>query len=223
MTILVVARRGSGKNLWFIEGKSLLRRACDVARQASLVLDEQVVLSTNYIERELSIDIRRDLIYHKREQRYSEPDTNIIDVINNLNDEGYLSDVTTLVQPTSVFTRVEDIIACTTIMRLMFGGSTKSCMTATKVRHNHHWLNQRIVKGNQIGFAHIKDRAGKNNKQDKQTMWQFGNCVSFDTDEAIKQGTCFPHRTCYIPIPWHLAWDVDTKEDLRYAELLSRY
>lgn len=120
-----------------------------------------------------------------------------------------------LFQPTSPFIDQWQIEEC---MLNITKGGVASAYTIAKVKHNDHWLNQRNLVDGMTAFAFGEERKQIYNKQQKEASYKFGNFVVART-KAIRNGF-FPWPSRGIVIDWVDAFDVDTLEDLRMAELL---
>ena len=206
---LIPARKGSKsiqyKNRAELGNKPLYGHVLDAAR-ACTDLDE-IIISTNDI----------GLMYAKHPEASVRPDhlctddSPIIDTMR-FHSEGF--DAIALLQPTSPFVQPETIDDCIRILK--YSPTANSIQTITTIPHNHHAYNQRTFVGGHVEFKLKLLREGMYNKQLKPQLYCFGNLVVTRTS-ALDKGV-FAEPSIGVMIPRDEAIDIDTQEDLDYAQ-----
>lgn len=152
-----------------------------------------------------------------------EDDTPVTAVINHALDtlaarDGYLPGMVALLQPTSPFLLPGHVDAC--IEALRASPEADSAQTVTTVFHNAHAFNQRVVKDGLVRFRFPEERRAAYNKQRKPKHYVFGNLVVIRTRAFLARQECFGEVSVPIEIPRVYSLDVDTVEDLDYADYL---
>jgi CMP-N,N'-diacetyllegionaminic acid synthase len=180
----------------------------DSAQVASYVRKAQNVSSDHRIE-----------IHERKEEHEDGPVQNA--VLDYLKPFNTWPDYICLLQPTNPFVKQWQLEqACTLITHK--SGRPATIMTATKVMHNSHWMNQRhITSEKQIVWRFPDDRVGATRKQDKPVSYIFGNFVM--TNPLYLESGFFNINSRFLEIPWIDALDIDTMEDLWLANLITDY
>lgn len=223
---VVPARGGSKsiplKNLAEVGGRQLVAYMAAAARASRLV--GEVVCSTDHAgiaDAATRLGLRVD----RRAPELAQDDTPItavlVDLLHRLAAErGAVPWAVALLQPTSPFLRGRDIDAC--IEALRADPHAVSAQTVTPVLHNAHAFNQRVVEDGRVRFRFHEERAAAYNKQRKPKHYVFGNLVVTRAQALLEGSDCFGTTSAAVEIPRAYALDVDTPEDLDYADFLVR-
>ena len=158
-----------------------------------------------------------------RPSELGQDDTNVVDVIkHSLNyiakQKGSYPKIVALLQPTSPFILPTHIDK--SIELLNANQHADSVQSITPVIHNSHAYNQRIITDNKIVFRFAKERSEAYNKQRKPSHYIFGNLVVFKTTSLFNNNNCFGKISLPIYITRDYAIDIDTPEDIDYADFL---
>lgn len=216
---IIPARAGSKsiphKNTAKLGGKPLVEW-CIRAAVAAKSLNYLVCSTDDMMVR--TICALWDVPVLERPKHLANGDVPIIDVIRDvLVNVGREFDVMALIQPTSPFLKTETIDEC--IKMLEDNQGYNSVQTIAKFPHNHHAYNQRTFKLGKVEFAFKKEREACYNKQLKPSHCVFGNFVATrikDLDKGV-----FAEPSYGVFISRQEAVDVDSQEDLEYAQFVS--
>ncbi len=220
---IIPARGGSKsipyKNLITLQNHSLIEYVFRAGARSAL---DRILCSTEDEKicehcRQLGLEV------HQRPESLAQDETAIIDVlIQFLQDigerEGRIPLAIALLQPTSPFvlpTHINESISA-----LLADKEANSVQTITEFPHNFHAYNQRVVNGRYVSFNFLKERMLCFNKQLKPKFYLFGNLVITRSEAILKEKNVFAGPSIAIPVPLHYAVDVDTKDDIDYAEFL---
>jgi CMP-N-acetylneuraminic acid synthetase len=141
------------------------------------------------------------------------------DVLNTIaTREGAVPEMIALLQPTSPFLLAEHIDRCVGALRER--PDADSAQTIVPVDHNSHAFNQRVIEGGVVRFRFVEERRAAYNKQRKPRHYLFGNVVATRSASLMAGKDCFGDVSIPVEIPRHYGCDVDTPEDLAYAEYL---
>jgi CMP-N,N'-diacetyllegionaminic acid synthase len=161
----------------------------------------------------------------ERPRHLGDDDTPVADVMVHALDLiasrfGFMPGVVVLLQPTSPFVLPWHIDSC--VRALLERPDADSAQTVTAVYHNAHAFNQRVIEDGLVRFRFAQERKIAYNKQLKPKHFLFGNVVATRT-RALQAGTdCFGNVSLPIEIAREYALDVDTVDDLDYANYLMR-
>jgi CMP-N,N'-diacetyllegionaminic acid synthase len=218
--IVIPARKGKGKNTWLLNGIPMIEYCMAASCLAEIPF--MIVCSTDD-EDIMRIADRYGIRSIFRRPEYAGDDASITETV--------LKDVFTvvgtphtvvLVQPTSPFVRPGDI----DMVASSLGGFSNSAMTAIKVPHNYHALNQRgwipDPEDWYLDFIYAQEHKAADMKQKKDEHLAFGNVVAAKSSYLVG-GTFFPNPCTGIVIPRPNGFDVDTVEDIVWAEALLNH
>lgn len=132
--------------------------------------------------------------------------------------DGRMPGMIALLQPTSPFVQSPHIDACVDALRR--NPAADSAQTVTPVIHNSHAFNQRVIEDGLARFRFLEERRLAYNKQRKAKHYVFGNLVVTRTQALLRGKDCFGDVSLPVEIPRQYALDVDTAEDMDYAEFL---
>lgn len=155
----------------------------------------------------------------------AEDDTPVTEVILHVLETlasatGYMPGMVALLQPTSPFLLSEHIERCLAALRGR--PDADSSQTITPVFHNAHAFNQRIVNDGLVEFRFPAERRAAYNKQRKPKHYIFGNLIVTRTRALLQRKDCFGDISVPVEVPRIYSLDIDTLEDLDYAEYLVR-
>ena len=156
--------------------------------------------------------------------------------------EGALAEILLLLQPTSIFLTSGQIDA--TVNALIDNPEAKSSQGVVKVPHQFHAHNQRVLYDNDkyIQFVYEDQRDDIINakeitsmkteesyekwkgfsKQTKPVHYTFGNLIVTRTKSLFEDRTFFGKPSIPIIVPLYNAYDLDTQDDIKLAELMIK-
>lgn len=129
-----------------------------------------------------------------------------------------LPDFIFLFQPTSPFVNTEHINKI--INKIQKNKSFDTILTISRVSHNNHAYNQRQIKGSFVDFIFKDERSKMYNKQTKPIFYKFGNLICLKTKSFLKNKKIFGAKNFWIEIPEKNSLDIESMEDVKYAEFL---
>lgn len=132
--------------------------------------------------------------------------------------QGFMPGMVALLQPTSPFLLAEHIEQCVAALRRR--PDADSSQTITPVFHNAHAFNQRVVENGLVRFRFLEERHAAYNKQRKPKHYIFGNLVVTRSRALLAGKDCFGDVSVPVEIPRVYSLDIDTLEDLDYADYL---
>lgn len=221
---VIPARGGSKsipvKNLASLAGRPLIDYVIRAGRSARHLAD--VVCSTEDA-RIAAVCKALDISVYDRPTSLASDDAPIGKVIAHLlmvvaARRGSAPEAVCLLQPTSPFVLPEHIDEC--VSRLLQDPSLDSCQTVSDLPHNHHAFNQRVLDGGFVRFRFPHERRVLYNKQAKPRHFVFGNVVVTRTASLLDGRGVFGERSVPVQVSSLYAVDVDTQEDLDYADWL---
>ena len=217
----IPARGGSKsiklKNMALLDNKPLVGHSIDAALGAKSL--QKIVCSTENpvimqycMGRGVDVDHRPDHLCGD--------EVHIKDVLREFlmrmaRDEKWLPELLCLLQPTSPFTHSSDVDSLNAM--LFADPKSDSAQTIARIPHNYHAWNQRIVNDEFVSFYFEKERKTAFNKQKKPDLYSFGNLVSTRVSHILEGGDCFGGVSRHKLIDRRRALDVDTSEDLEFA------
>lgn len=219
----IPARAGSvgikNKNLALLGDRPLYQWALEAALSTQGI--DHTVLSTDiqgldlsHLSRENSFEV------HKRPRHLRDGlSYRISSVVKNyLKNAEEEYDLVALFQPTSPFVRPEHVEG---LLRGMKENRVyNSAQTICRIPHNYHYQNQREIKGESVDFCFSTWGGRAPRKQDKPTVYKFGNMVVIKTGCLSIRQDMFPLPSFGLEVNWKHAIDIDTQEDLDIANLL---
>jgi CMP-N,N'-diacetyllegionaminic acid synthase len=129
-----------------------------------------------------------------------------------------LPDFIFLFQPTSPFVNKEHIKKI--INKIENTKNFESILTISRVSHNNHAFNQRKIKGDFVDFIFKSERSKMYNKQSKPNFYKFGNLICLKTEPFLKNRKVFGDKNLWIEIPEKNSLDIESIDDIKYAEFL---
>jgi|TARA_R110000824_G_scaffold11785_3_gene51738 N-acylneuraminate cytidylyltransferase len=222
----IPARAGSvgikDKNLQRLGGKTLIQWAIAAAKQTTGI--DHIVLSTDIPKTLIPMEhIYGVEIVDRPEHLRDGLSYTIADVvINYLATQYETYDLVALFQPTSPFVKPQQAATCIETLKLHGGNLMfNSAQTVCTIPHNYHAYNQRFIKdGHSVEFLSPKRREDSPHKQDKPTLYRFGNFVVARVDKLSPGGGMFISPSWPLTVNWKHAIDIDTQEELDIANLL---
>jgi len=133
--------------------------------------------------------------------------------------EGRKPDLVTLLQPTSPFTRADQIDAA--VARLLADAKADSVTTVVEIDHvNHPYNVRRIAPDGSVDFF-MKDEHYKFlTRQSKPPFYRFGNLYVMRRDVLIGQNSLFGKRCLPQIVDLASCFDINDAQDLRMAEAM---
>lgn len=222
-TAIIPARGNSkglpGKNLAKIEGKSLLQRAIDAAKEARHV--KRVIVSTDAQDiAEEAIRCGAEIPY-LRAAHLSTDTAKTPDVILDLLDNVPLDGLFVLLQPTSPMRTAEDIDKC---LEKLVTLSAKSCVSVTALDKAPEWIYTMELKGPATGMLEpLLDGDLPLRRQDARKAFVLNGAIYAMTASDFRElGTLLPKGAAGYEMPAFRSIDIDTIEDLEYARLVAK-
>lgn len=217
---IIPARGGSKsiklKNIVQFLGRPLLEHVIEAAK-LSMELD-MVICSTDN-EEIAKVAQKNGIEVIWRPAELAQDNTPVLEVIKDIISKAKgTPDLLPLLQPTSPFVLPSHIDEC--IKRLKSDFSADSAQTISKLPHNYHAYNQRIVKEGYVKFRFPKERLKYYNKQTKPPHYVFGNLVVTRARTVIKKNDIFGTRSIAVEIEEPYSFDLDKKEDIALGEFL---
>jgi CMP-N-acetylneuraminic acid synthetase len=223
---LIPARGGSKsipiKNIAPLTGRPLISLVIAAAK-ASVLLDMFLCSTDHSGIAAVCEDYGVQVMF--RPPELSRDDTPVSDVVRYVlrtlaERNGEAPGLVALLQPTSPFLLPGHIDDCVAALRR--DPDADSAQTVTEVFHNAHAFNQRVIEGSSVRFCFLEERRRAFNKQLKPKHYLFGNLVVSRTRALLSGKDCFGDRSVPIEIPRACALDVDTQDDLDYADYLLK-
>ena len=237
--LIIPCRKGSksikNKNLTKLGGKTLVRITLEKAINSNIF--EHIVISTDYSEAELGISginhKRSKVQIYKRPAELCTDDALMKDVVKNTIDKviGKSHKWIWIMQPTSPFTEVNDIVNISKLLKHAnddFEKQFKSLITFKEVsEHSNRMFTIKDVTDSKFTEAFPLRFVSYANKQDLPKHYlRSGNIYVVDHDEFIKESNLkgkqpfnLKHTAAYI-VDRETGCNIDSQEDLCYAKWL---
>ncbi len=205
--------RFSDKALAFLCGETLIDRAIRTAKLSRGI--DGIIVSTN--DKKLAKRLPASIVVHWRPDEYAQNDTRIDDTLLNMIDSIPGPTYWHLIQLTSPFihySHIEEGIAL-----LDQHSEADSVQLVTKISNAQHAYSQRhITENGEIQFCYREEREQSYNSQRKPSRYAFAGYVGFRAVSLQKNGNIWGERSYPIIGEQECAIDIDTKEDLEFAE-----
>lgn len=128
-------------------------------------------------------------------------------------------DLVTLLQPTSPFTRPDQIDAA--VERLRADPSADAVTTVLEVDHVNHPYNVRVVGADgAVDFFLKEEHYRYPTRQSKPPFYRFGNLYVMRRDVLMRKHSLFGERCLPEVVDLASCFDINDREDLRMAELM---
>ncbi len=218
----IPARGGSksikNKNIFNINNIPLIKY-CYNASKLSKIFSKIVCSTDSY---KIKQTINDDLIeFEDRPMRLAKDDTNVTDVLKDyLKKTKYKFDWVFLIQPTSPFVLPSHFKLC--LSEIIKNKDIKSIQTICETPHNYHPYNARIIKNQRLEFLFKDLRLKFYNKQLKKKIFFFGNILATKVASFIKEENLFIEPSLAIKIDSKYCFDFDNKQDIEFAEIISK-
>jgi CMP-N,N'-diacetyllegionaminic acid synthase len=219
----VPARGGSKsiklKNLVEINSKPLLDYGISASIRSQIF--SRIIVSTDsklIAERARYLGVEVD----DRPSKLCDDDVAVIEVVREFiaRQKSDLPDIIFLIQPTSPFILKDHLIQLRELMV-----KEKSCVSGqsvTKIPHNYHSWNQRVVHSGYSKFFYKKERKDAFNKQRKPLLYSFGNVTALKIGSINDEFGFFSEPSCALEIKWPYNIDVDIDDDVKLANALLK-
>ena len=133
--------------------------------------------------------------------------------------EGRKPDLVTLLQPTSPFTRADQIDAA--VARLVADPKADSVTTVVEIDHvNHPYNVRRIAPDGSVDFFMQDEHYKFLTRQSKPPFYRFGNLYVMRRDVLIEQNSLFGKRCLPQVVDLASCFDINDAQDLRMAEAM---
>jgi len=221
---LIPARGGSKsiplKNIISLAGRPMISYVIQAGKGAKTL--SQIYCSTDH-DKIAAVCNDAGIEVIERPEYLAQDDTPVTDVIRHVLEtlgerNGVIPGMVALLQPTSPFLLPEQVDEC--VEALKNDIMADSSQTVTRVIHNFHAFNQRIVDKGYVQFRFLEERKAAYNKQRKPKYFVFGNLVVTRSRALLDGLDCFGNLSVPIEISRKYALDVDTREDVDYASFL---
>lgn len=222
---LIPARGGSKsiplKNMIPLCGKPLISYVIDAAKRSKNV--NRIVVSTEN-EEIVRYSLQMEVEIVERPANLANDETPVLPVLKHAigileNDENYRPDVIVLLQPTSPFTRPENIDDS---VDLLVNNSADSVCSIANTPHNYHPFNMRIIQDGRVRF-HMPDEKDKHpTKQTKPKFYKFGNLITFRYDTLMTKNSLYGDVCLPLLVDRISAFDLDDSVDLEIANRLCK-
>jgi CMP-N-acetylneuraminic acid synthetase len=223
---LIPARGGSKsialKNMAPVGGRPLVAYVIEAAKSSRSL--SEVACSTDHTG--IAAFCRsQGITVIDRPDALGQDDTPVADVLRHVLEalesrDGLLPGFVALLQPTSPFVLPCHVDDCVAALRAR--PDADSAQTIAPVPHACHALNQRVVEDGIVRFRFLEERRQAYNKQRKPAHYTFGNVVVTRSASLLAGKDCFGDVSVPIKIARLYALDVDTAEDLEYAQCLMQ-
>jgi CMP-N-acetylneuraminic acid synthetase len=225
---IITARGGSKsiplKNLVPVCEKPLIGYTINAVKKAKTV--SRIICSTDDEKIAATVKAKGVEVLHRPEHLSGDlaPSIDVmVDVAETIIEkEGEIADILLLLQPTSLFLTSEQIDKA--VNALIDNPEAKSSQNVIKVPHQFHAHNQRVMydNGKDIAFVYQKEREKGYSRQTKPVYYTYGNLIVTRTKSLIEDKTFFGRPSIPITIPLYSAYDLDTQEDIKLAELMIK-
>jgi CMP-N-acetylneuraminic acid synthetase len=217
---IVPARIGSKsileKNLTPILGKPLINYVVETIIKSNRF--DSIVINSDS-EKFAKIAEHFGIEFYRRKEYLSRDETDINDVLLDMFDCKRLNfEWIYLFQPTSPFVKVDTING-------MISLESEDCdllQSISKVSHNSHCWNQRVVNGKRVSFAFANERQKAFQKQQKPQHYIFGNLLALRRSSYAEYRRIWMPASGFIEVNRFESFDLDGPDDVAYAEFLLR-
>ncbi len=220
---IIPARAGSkrlpGKNMLPLAGKPLIQWSLDAAKESGVV---DLILVTSDDPAVLELARQQDVMAIKRPLELASDTATTVDAVLNalqqLESKGYSAQRVVLLQPTSPLRTAQNIQAA---VQRMEETSATSIVSVCAMDHTPLWANTLPHDGNMDQF--LSTELINKRSQDLPTYYRLNGAVYLINKQAL-----IDHHSFFVPPTYALLMDrtnsvdIDTAEDLVFAEFLSR-
>ena len=221
----IPARGGSKsifkKNLSLINGQPLIKWTIKAAKYCNIF--DEIICSSDDFEI-LDVCESEEIICHKRSPSISLDKSHVEDAILEYFDENKRNKygdetIIILLEPTSPFVRVKDII---NVVHNLKNGSVCS-YTIQEVFHTSHAWNQRKINSNNLLQYYFSERNNVSHKQEKPHLYIFGNCVGSKLSHILNHGKFFENEASYSFSKFPFCVNIDSNNELILANSIFLY
>lgn len=225
MTVLgiVPARAGSRrvprKNLREVGGKPLVSRAIEAARAATR-LDKLLVSSDD--DEILAIAASYDPSLALRRPAELATDTSLaIEYVRHAlaecNARGQIFDAVAIIQPSSPFTRADDIDAA---IELLYSSGADSAVTVVKVDQVIHPFKLKLLDGDRL-LPYLEPERGRMAAHEIPEVYVRNGSVYVMTRATIEAGNLLGEDSRAVVMPRERSVDINDELDLSFAAFLA--
>lgn len=222
---VIPARKGSRriprKNVALLGGKPLVVWTFECAKKAESL--DRIVVSTDDEEaRDLAVQHGVEVPFFPRPKELSEDvDTALVlkHCVEFLRErEGYMPSHVCLLQPTSPFRAPKDIDVCVEKAVTTWADTV---LTVRRVRERPEWMFTRDG-GKLSSYLKVKLEGDVLVSQNLPELWYPAGSVYVTKTELILKGKIFGEKMVGVEVPPERALDVETLDDLAYAEFMLK-
>lgn len=218
---IVPARSGSrrlvGKNLRTLAGKPLVCYAIDAALAAERL--EAVILSSDAPDILACAEAYAGVLALERPASLSTDEAPAIGyVLHALEHCGFKPDAVAIIQPSSPFTRGEDIDAT---VDALFALGAHSAASVCAVRHDLHPSKYKILVGGLLK-PYFEDEGNRRAHHEMKEAFVRNGSVYVSSFAAIQRGNLLEEPCAAYLMPNERSLDINTGQDLRFAEFLMQ-
>ncbi len=219
------SQRFPGKALVRLRSGTLIERAIETALMVQGI--NKVIVNTNdlkikeYITAISSFPEAKRVSLYERSDALAQVNTRIDDtLISMIQSFNEVPEFIHLIQLTSPCTRVFDIEDA--IEMLDCQDDFDSVQLITKVSNTNHAFSQRRMNQGAVEFCYPEEREKSYNSQLKPTYYVFAGYIGFRVESLLKYDNIWGKLSIGIIGHPECAIDIDTKEDLKFAEFYLR-
>jgi len=224
MILCVIPARGGSKsiknkNIVKLNGKPLIWYAIKTALQCKTI--DQIVVSTdNPLISKISKSFKVEVI--PRPAKISRDTSDVMLAIKhavaNLEKRGKFFDKILVLQPTSPFRKVEDI---NTSLNLLNNPQVDSVVSVCKAEHNPYFV-MASIQNKYLNYPLIKTSKKIFSRQEAPIVYRLnGSIYAIKKEIFEKTNSLITSKTKPIVMSWKYSIDIDTPQDLLFAEFIS--
>lgn len=225
--VIIPARGGSKgvkkKNIRLLDGKPLIAWGIEAAKKSRYV--NRIVVTTDDDDVEItSKQYGAEVI--KRPAEYALDISPVVDSLKHvlvvLEERGYVPDLILLLQCTTPFTMSKDIDQAIELF-VEHIDEIDSVVSVQKEEYPPYWL-QEIGKDGRLKDFISYDKVKYKRRQDFKNLFKLNGAIHITKPENLIKNNCFLTDNS---MPYYMegkySIDIDTEDDLEYAQYLSRY
>lgn len=210
------SKRLSGKNMRILQGRPLAQWVMETAQQSNL----NHILVTSDDEGVLALASRLNITAIRRPTNLARDDSDVIDAVLHAVVEANIpledSDAVVLLQPTSPFTRAEDINAA---CQLLESSDCDSVVSVMEVEHHLHPSKfKQIINGRLVPYLEVE--RGSSAHQMAKVFVRNGSIYAARL-RMVRNRKLFDDESVPLVMPRKASIDINDEVDLAVAESLK--
>lgn len=216
----VIPARGNSKgiikkNLRQVNGKSLVAIAVESAKRSTYI--DQAIVTSDHRDILLEAEKAGADVTISRPAHLAQDDTPGVEPIIHAIDFLKLTGYVVLVQPTSPLRCHSDIDKC---IEQCFERKASTCASVCKVSKHPYWMFSLDEKG--VLHRYISDKEIPHRRQELPRLYQINGAVYVaEISWLLKNKIIISQDTLGVEMPVRRSVDIDSIEDLKYAEVLA--